>query len=64
MTILALLAHIILVLIFMLGVGVSCWVSSIFGVLFFCTGIVMSVSFIVEDDVTAIQRARKGKNNE
>jgi hypothetical protein len=38
-------------LVFMCGVGVSWVYKSIFGLLFFGIGLVMSVSFIVEDDI-------------
>ena len=60
MIILALIAHLILMAIFTAGIGI-CWVyKSIFGLLFFGIGLVMSVSYICLDDVPALVHKLKG----
>jgi len=61
---LSLIAHFVLMLIFMCGIGLSWVYKSIFGLLFFGIGLVMSVSFMVEEDVPKIIRKLKGSKYE
>ena len=64
MILLSLIAHLLLMIIFTCGVGISWVYKSMFGLLFFGIGLVMSVSFIVEDDITEIIRRLKGFKHE
>lgn len=64
MILLSLIAHFVLMLIFMCGIGLSWVYKSIFGLLFFGIGLVMSVSFIVEDDIPGIKKRLKGSKDE
>lgn len=64
MILLSLIAHFVLMLIFTCGVGISWVYKSIFGLLFFGIGLVMSVSFIVEEDLPKIIRQLKGLKHE
>ena len=64
MILLSLIAHLILTFIFACGVGVSWVYKSMFGLLFFGIGLVMGVSFIVEDDITEIIKRLKGVKHE
>ena len=51
-------------LVFMCGIGLSWVYKSIFGLLFFGIGLVMSVSFIIEDDIPGIKKQLKGSKHE
>ena len=64
MILLSLIAHFVLMLVFMCGIGLSWVYKSIFGLLFFGIGLVMSVSFIVEDDIPGIKKRLKGSKDE
>lgn len=64
MILLSLIAHFVLMLIFMSGVGISWVYKSMFGLLFFGIGVVTSVSFMVEEDVPKIIRKLKGIKHE
>ena len=57
-------AHLILTFIFACGVGISWVYKSMFGLLFFGIGLVMGVSFIIEDDITEIIKRLKGLKHE
>jgi hypothetical protein len=48
----------------MCGIGLSWVYKSIFGLLFFGIGLVMSVSYIVEEDIPRIKKRLEGSKNE
>lgn len=60
MILLALIAHIFLMIVFTAGIGISWAYKSIFGLLFFGSGLVMSVSSIFLDDLPELIRKLKG----
>ena len=64
MVLLSLIVHFVLMLIFMCGIGLSWVYKSIFGLLFFGIGLVMSVSFMVEEDIPGIMKQLKGSKDE
>ena len=64
MILLSLIAHFVLMLIFMSGVGISWVYKSLFGLLFFGIGLVTSVSFMIEEDIPEIRKRLKGLKDE
>lgn len=64
MILLSLIAHFVLMLIFMCGIGFSWVYKSVFGLLFFGIGLVTSVSFMIEEDIPKIRKRLKGLKDE
>lgn len=64
MIILLLLMHIILMIVFATGIGISWAYHSLFGLIFFGVGLVMSVTSIFEDNLMEIKRSLKGRKHE